>query len=63
MRWTATAFFLSALFFGVSSAAYSQAMDGNLVGTITDQSGAAVPNAALEIEKYRDWRKAYLSHK
>ena len=33
-----------------SRVAFSQAMDGNLTGTVTDQSGAAVPNASLEIE-------------
>src|SRR5262245_11471486 len=34
----------------VSMPAFGQATDGNLVGTISDASGAAVPNAAITIK-------------
>jgi hypothetical protein len=34
----------------VAPPAYSQATDGNVVGTITDSTGAGVPNANVEVE-------------
>jgi len=34
---------------GAMNVAFGQATDGNIVGTVTDQSGAAVPNATVEI--------------
>jgi hypothetical protein len=40
----------SVVFSCVSKVAFSQAMDGNLIGAVSDQTGAAVPNANLEIE-------------
>ena len=39
MRWTTTAFDSASFFVGAPSAAYSQAMDGNLAGTVTHQIG------------------------
>ena len=38
---------------GVSSAAHAQAIRGTLLGTITDQSGAAVPGASVTITETR----------
>src|SRR5262245_2014276 len=44
--------FLAALvltFLAVATPAFAQATDANLVGAVTDASGAAVPNATVEI--------------
>jgi len=49
MRRTTPVLALATLFC-VADVASSQATDGNLVGTVIDQTGAAVPNADLEIE-------------
>src|SRR5882724_5403584 len=39
---------LTALFL-LTALSYGQTIDANLVGTVVDASGAAVPNAAVEI--------------
>lgn len=50
MFWQTGVLALVVFSFGAPSVAYSQAMDGNLVGAVTDASDAAVPHADLEIE-------------
>src|SRR5258707_4802435 len=35
---------------GLAISAYGQSIDANLVGTVADASGAAVPNANVEIQ-------------
>src|SRR5712692_10296814 len=35
--------------FGLAALSYGQTIDANLVGAVTDASGAAVPNATVEI--------------
>jgi hypothetical protein len=45
----AMAVFFTALLV-IPSEAFGQAADGNIVGTVLDASGAAIPNAAIELE-------------
>src|SRR4051794_16056194 len=47
MRHIAFAVLLAML--GLTALSYGQATDANLVGTVVDASGAAVPNATIEI--------------
>jgi hypothetical protein len=37
-------------FFSLAMIVFAQATDGNLVGTITDPTGASIPNAAIEVQ-------------
>ena len=41
-----------------TAAAFGQAADGNLVGSVLDASGAAVPNAKVEIENVDGSRRS-----
>lgn len=49
MRKAAAMLFLALLTLLSTTAAFGQAVYGNIVGTVTDQSGAAVPNARVTI--------------
>ncbi|HMV84144.1 MAG TPA: TonB-dependent receptor [Blastocatellia bacterium] len=49
MRKAAAMLFLALLTLLSTTAAFGQAVYGNIVGTVTDQSGAAVPNAKVTI--------------
>jgi outer membrane receptor protein involved in Fe transport len=44
-----SAFAVSALAFVLAASAFSQAVSGNITGTVQDATGAAVPNAAITI--------------
>jgi hypothetical protein len=39
--------FLAAIIFGAGLVAYGQATSGNIAGTVTDRSGAAIPNTTI----------------
>src|SRR5213075_909464 len=40
------------VFMSLAAGAYGQTIDANLVGTVVDVSGAAVPNANIEIQHF-----------
>ncbi len=48
---------LLVVLFLAAALALGQAVFGNIAGSITDQAGAAVPNAASDHPRSRSWRK------
>src|SRR5690348_2960764 len=52
-RWTGVCCLFALLFAMVPSRASAQAVYGNIIGTVTDQSGAAVPNAKVTVTDVR----------
>lgn len=52
-RWTGICCLLVMLIATVPQLAFAQAVYGNIIGTVTDQSGAAVPNAKVTVTDVR----------